>query len=215
MSENAEFHFSRLLAELLRLQRWAGGESVSADRIFGLLHGFESVLSEEKESFGVSREAEEAIEDLLDDVEAGKQSTDGRSIKDRLRSEGVDELVALKVMKFCTLSGRFTDGILKVAQGRGGFGSTLKSVRQPEQDWLGALHYMELVDTTEGVRKPLHGVFAPAIPRVGEFVTPQRGSQMVVVAIEHQVTILGEDEGINQPTMIPYVILEAADGEDS
>jgi hypothetical protein len=37
----------RILAELLRLQPWAGGESVSAARIYGLMHGFESVIQDE------------------------------------------------------------------------------------------------------------------------------------------------------------------------
>ena len=112
-------------------------------------------------------------------------------------------------MLLCRLESRFLDGIEKIAQGR--IFPRLLKPRQPEQDWFGALHYMELFDSTEGVHKPLHSVFAAAIPRVGEFVTPQHGSQMRVVAVEHAAIALGESEGVSQPCLVPHVILEAID----
>ena len=66
----------QILAEILRLQRWAGGESVSADRVFGLMHGFETVIREESEGFGITEETQDKVEDLLEDVESGKQSSE-------------------------------------------------------------------------------------------------------------------------------------------
>ena len=153
---------AQILAEILRLQRWAGGESVSVDRIFGLMHGFESVIRQESESFGISEETQEKVEDLLEDVEAGKQSVDGMSIKDRLRRENIDDMDAKCVMLLCRLQSRFTEGIEKIAQGH--VFSGLQKPRSPEQDWFGALHYMELVDCTEGVHKKMHAVFALLFP---------------------------------------------------
>jgi hypothetical protein len=45
----------------------------------------------------------------------------------------------------------------------------------------------------------MHAVFAPAVPRVGEYVTPQNDSQMQVVAVEHHAIGQGNHEGISQP----------------
>ena len=70
----SNFVFSRLLAELLRLQKWTAGESVSAARIYGLMHGFEESLHEESSTFGVSRELQRKVEDVLDDVGKGVQA---------------------------------------------------------------------------------------------------------------------------------------------
>jgi len=204
-------HQARILAETLRLQRWAGGESVSADRIFGLMHGFESVIRQEAEGFGISEDTQEKVEDLLEDVEAGRQSTDGRSIKDRLHREKIDEIDAEKVMLLCRLQSRFTESIEKIAEGKGCVFPRLRRPRHPEQDWFGAIHYMELVDCSEGVRKKMHAVFAPVVPRVGEFVTPQSGSQMRVVAVEHVAITQGDSEGVSQPCLVPHVMLEPVD----
>ncbi len=210
-----DFHQARILAEVLRLQRWAGGESVSADRIFGLMHGFETVLRQESESFGVSEETQEKMEDLLEDVEAGKQSPDGPSIKDRLRRDGIDETDAGRVILLCRLQSRFTEGIEKIAQGQGCIFPSLRQHRLPEQDWFGALHYMELVDCTEGVHKKMHAVFAPAIPRVGEFVTPQNGSAMRVTGVDHVAITQGDSEGVSQNCLVPHILLEAIDDDEN
>lgn len=104
----------RILAELLRLQRWAGGDAVTADRIFGLMHGFETVIAEEKESFGISRETQSKVEDMLEDVERGKQSTDGYDIKQRLLEDQIDESTAAKVLELCRLQSRFTEAYEKL-----------------------------------------------------------------------------------------------------
>lgn len=209
----ADLYHTRILAEILRLQRWAGGESVSADRIFGLMHGFESIIREESEGFGITQETQEKVEDLLEDVEADKQSTDGSAIKDRLHRNDIDEIDAENVMLLCRLQSRFIEGIEKISQGRGCVFPRLYGPRLPEQDWFGALHYMELVDCTEGVHKKMHAVFAPAVPRVGEFVTPENGSQMRVVAIDHVVITQGESEGMSQPTLVPHILLETIDDD--
>ena len=202
-------HCAQILAELLRLQRWAGGESVSAARIFGLMHGFETVIREESEGFGVTEETQEKVEDLLEEVENGKQPVSGRSIKDRLRREKIKDSDAKRVMLLCLLQSRFTEAVEKIAKARVFAG--LKAPRLPEQDWFGALHYMELVDCTKDVHKKLHAVLAPAIPRVGEIVTPQNGSQMRVVEVEHVAITQGESEGILQPSLVPHIYLEAID----
>ena len=90
---NQNFHFVRLLAEVLRIQKWAAGEAISASRIFGLMHGIESVCRQESESFGISEAVQDKVEDILEEIETGTQKTDGMSIKDRLRADGIDELM--------------------------------------------------------------------------------------------------------------------------
>ncbi|QDU95176.1 hypothetical protein Pla8534_29880 [Lignipirellula cremea] len=100
---------ARILAELLRLHRWAGGDSTSAARVFGLMHGFETALRQESESFGISEETQDLVEDMLDDVENGKQSADGPSIKSRLHAAGVGEVDAGAVMRLCLLQSQFLD----------------------------------------------------------------------------------------------------------
>ncbi len=203
-----------LLAEVLRLQRWAGGEHVSADRIFGLMHGFESVIEQETESFGISEETQRKVEDLLEDVDFDRQSTMGMAIKDRLRSDGIKETDAGKVMQLCRLQSRFGPAIDKIIEGQGSVFASLGRRRLPEQDWFGALHYMELVDCTEGARNKMYAVFAPAVPRVGEILTPQQGSNMRVVGVDHLVINQGEQEGLSQHCLVPHVLLEAIeDGE--
>jgi hypothetical protein len=209
-----ELDRARLLAEVLRLQRWAGGESVPAARIFGLMHGFQSVLDQESESSGISKETQRKVEDLLEDVENGKQCSDGPSIKNKLREKEVDEIDAQCVMEMCRLESRFIQGIKKIANGRGSVFASVDKLRLPEQDWFGAFHYMELYDSTEEVSKKLHAVVAPVVPRVGEVVVPQSGSRMLVVAVEHVLAKQGEGEGVGQVIMIPYVYLESIDDQE-
>src|SRR5262249_9572319 len=104
---------ARIMAEVLRVQRWAGGDSVSAARVFGLQHGFETTVREESIP-AVSEMIQDKVEDLLADVQAGKQKTDGLSIKDRLLQDGVDEEAARLVMEQCRLESRFPDEVVRI-----------------------------------------------------------------------------------------------------
>jgi len=204
---------AKLLAEVLRVQRWAGGDAVSAARIHGLLHGFESVLNEEIESFGISEEVQDKVETMLEDVESGKQATDGLAIKDRLRHDNVDETDAARVLELCRLQERFPEEI-DALTGLGSIFPGVSKLRQPEQNWFGALHYMELVDCTEDVHKKLHAVFAASVPRIGEVVTPENGTAMEVVAVEYSIVSQGEHESVSQPILVPFIYLEAIEDEN-
>lgn len=203
-----------VLAEILRLQRWAGGDSVSAARTFGLMHGIESVIRLETESYGISEETQRKIEDILADIENDKQSTDGMSLKARFRDDGIRETDVSTVMELCRLQSRFGEAINKIIQDAGSLFSHLANSNLPEQGWFGALHYMELVDCTEGARKKLHAVFAPTVPRVGEIVMPENGSPMLVTTVEHRVVTLGRQEGQSQHCLVPYVCLEAISDDE-
>lgn len=206
---------SRLLAEILRIQRWIGGESVSAERVFGLLHGFECTLRQEEESFGISDELCSKVEDVLEDVESGEQATDGPSIKHRLHTNGIDELDAFCVMRFCWLGGRFTDGIKQIANGQGSVFSTASQPNLPETDWIGTPQYMELIDCTEGQRNKMHAVFAASLPRVGETITPENGSAMVVIGIDHVIDSRSDVQDVRYSRLIPHVLLEPADQSEN
>ncbi len=193
----------RLLAEILRLHRWAGGDAVSAARIFGLMHGFESVLTEEQ-SPGISRETQDKVEDLLEKVEAGEQSVDIRAIKNYLRGVKVNESDAASVMQLCRLQSRFSDGVEKIAKSPGSSFAPLLRERASERNWHGALHYLELIDS-DGDK--MHGTFSPCVPRIGETVCPERGSRMKVVAVEHVAVALKKNPGPRDVLLIPHVIL--------
>lgn len=210
----AQFPLSIILAEVLRLQRWAGGESVSADRIFGLLHGFESTLDQEAGSFGISRELQDKVEDIIEDVEHGRQSADGMAIKQRLLRDDIDETDAGHVIKLCILQGRFREGTEKLTSASSHF-HYLTSLDAPELQWLGSLHYLELVDCTEETQTKLHGCFAPTIPRIGEVLTPENGSPMRVVDVEWVVISQGNDAGLRQNVLVPHVYLECESDQDS
>jgi hypothetical protein len=206
---------STILAEVLRLQRWAGGEAVPADRIYGLLHGFESVLDQENETYGLSRELQDRIEDILDDVENGKQSPEGMLIKQRLLHDRIDETAAAKVIRLCILQGRFPDATGQLTAPSSHF-HHLSIQSPPELQWFGSLHYLELVDCTEDAHKKLHACFAPTIPRIGEFLTPENGPRMRVVDVEWVMISQGEDEGQRQNMLVPHVYLECiTDSSDS
>jgi hypothetical protein len=205
---------AKLLAEVLRVQRWAGGDSVSAARIHGLMHGFESVLKQELESFGVSEDVQEKVEQILVDIESGQQATDGLAIKDRLRRDHINETDAIRVLELCRLQEHFPEEIDVLTKELGSAFPHIDRMRQPEQNWFGALHYMELVDCTEDVHKKLHAVFAASVPRIGETVTPENGTAMEVVGVEYMIISQGEREGVLQPILVPYVYLEAIDDEN-
>lgn len=179
------------------------------------MHGIESVIRHEEDSFGISEETQNAVEDMLEDVDCGKQSTDGPAIKDRLRRDGVDESDAATIMELCQLQSRFGPAIEKVMNGKGSVFSHVGGTRPNEQNWFGSLHYMELVDCTEGSRNKMYSVFAPVVPRVGETLSPQHGSRMRVVGVNYDVIDQGEHQGTLQHCLVPYVLLEAIDDDEA
>jgi hypothetical protein len=205
---------SKLLAEILRLQRWAGGQpDRGADRVFGLTHGFETVIQQEKQ-IGISEETQRHVEDILQDVDSGEQSTDGMAMKDRLYEKGISEPDAATVMQLCRLQNRFDEAVEKVASGEGSRFGSLKSGAAPEAQWLGALHYIELVDGTDGAKKKLHAVYAACVPRVGELVKPEKGSLMEVINVSHVASRQLDSDGNAQVVLTPYVTLKAIDDDD-
>jgi hypothetical protein len=205
---------SVVLAELLRIQRWAGGDSVSSARIFGLMHGVESVIRKEHESFGISEETQDKVEDL-EDIESGKQSINDMAIKDRLDRDGVRETQAATVIELCRLQGRFTDAVEQlIGNPSATFGYLQRSV-PPEHSWFGSLHYMELVDCTEGAKKKMHAVVAASVPRVGETITPQSGSTMHVVGVDYVIVNQSRQEGLSQHALVPHVLLEGLESGEA
>ncbi|MCA9200669.1 MAG: hypothetical protein KDA87_24180, partial [Planctomycetales bacterium] len=68
-----------------------------------------------------------------------------------------------------------------------------------------------LIDCTDDVNKKMHSILAPTVPRVGEFVTPQNGSRMVVIGVEYLVAQQGKGENVRDNFLIPHVMLEVAD----
>jgi hypothetical protein len=169
------------------------------------MHGFQSAL-EEEQTLGITREIQDKVEDVLEDVEAGKQSADSTSVKSRLRQEDVRESDAALVMQLCRLQNRFPEAVEKIAKARGSrFGRLLRG-RSNERDWHGALHYLELYDS-DGEK--LHATFSPCVPRVGELVRPQRGPRMKVVAVEHVAVPLKDKAEGQDVLLIPHVKLRA------
>lgn len=156
---------SQLLAEVQRLQRWAGGDSVSAARIYGLMHGFESIIDSESERFGISRETQTKVEDILEEIDHGKQSAEWKWIKDRLHSDGIVEEDANRVMELCRLQSRSTNVLDQIAEEQGEPPNHLRPERLPEHDWFGALHYVELAENSPDPGEQSHAVLSPNVPR--------------------------------------------------
>lgn len=204
---------SQLLAEILRIQHWAGGEAIDPDRIYGLMKGFESVIADEVETFGISADQQDLVEDLLEAIEAGSQSPNEMAIKSRLREVGVDESTARTVIKYCWLGERFTEAIQKISAAQGPF-LHVETMRQPEDDWFGSLHYCELVDCTEGAHRSMHAVFTAAIPQVGSIIVPENGSPMRVVGVEYVVSSSDPLRKSRYSILIPHVLLQAADDDE-
>ena len=71
------------------------------------------------------------------------------------------------------------------------------------------------MDCTEGARNKMYAVFAPTVPRVGEIVTPQNGSAMRVVGVDHVVTAQGREQSLSQYYLVTHVLLEAIDDEET
>jgi hypothetical protein len=207
----------RILGEILQLQRWAGGNAIAADRIHGLLNGFETAINEELDHFsrnGISEAQQNHVEDMLQAIDQGTASVDPQAIKTWLRTAGLDETIAAEVFQRCLLQSRFTDVINKIADHRGSQFDHLAH-RSPFSvgQWLGSLHYIELVDSSGETDKKMHGVFAPCVPRIGEILTPEGGQCMQVVEVEHVVTTINTD-GVAQTILVPHVYLEPVDQAD-
>lgn len=196
----------RILAEVLRIQRWAGGDSVSAARIFGLMNGFESTLRREAERGVITEATQEKVEDILEEIEGGEQSPTWMWVKGRLHSAGIDESDARAVMELCRLEGRFVDALDQIHKATGGHEGHAPDL--PEHQWFGSLHYVELVDFSGDNRKPLHAVFAPSVPAVGDSITPQGGETMVVVDVDHVVISQGEEGEKVVHYLVPHVLLK-------
>src|SRR5258708_4177703 len=88
---------NQILAPLVLLQRWAAGDSIDAARIFGLMHGFESIQRLDRPT-SVSEETQTLVEDILEEVDNDRLKATPAGIKSRLRAVNVDETVAAKVM---------------------------------------------------------------------------------------------------------------------
>jgi hypothetical protein len=203
----------RILAEILRLQRWAGGEAVDAARLFGLMHGFETALRSENGGL-ITEEAQKRVVDMLDEVDRDPASAS--YIDARLRAAGIGRDTAIKVMELCRLQGRFTNAIKEIASAPHApaeYRSLEETEPGPESQWFGALHYLELVDCTKGIEKKLHAVFSPGIPRIGEFIEPERGSSMEVVDVRYVAIRQTGSEYAPLPMLVPYVYLRAIDEE--
>ena len=176
-----------------------------------LMHGVESVISQEVESFGISEETQSKVEDLLQEIENDETAFDAMSVKQRLLGDGVDVSDAGKIVELCRMQGRFPDAVDKLVTEPDTLFHHLKRTTPPEKNWFGATHFIELVDCTAGARNKLHGVFAPAVPRVGEIVVPEGGSKMIVIGVEHHMAPQGIEEGIPTHHLIPHVLLKAVD----
>jgi len=196
--------FGKLLAEVLLLQRLAAVDEVPASRVYGLMHGFESAIKAEV-PLPVTEDEQDKVEQMLEDIEYKKQKSDGLSLKDRMRDDDVDEGVAHRVMEHAAAAGRFVKEVKK-ALGH-------EPARSPERDWRGQMIYMELIDVSGETHKKLNAVWGPAIPRIGEFVTPMAGSRMRVVDVEHLIVMLSKSEGQPFPCLAPHIYLQPIEDE--
>jgi hypothetical protein len=211
----------RALAEVLRLQRWAGGECADglSARLFGLLHGFETILNEEigeeetGRELGISNKVQTQVEEVLDELD-GRDGDAGDftfTFKDRMHKLKIEETDADKVMQLCLLQDRFPEVIKKI---RREAEKSLGGERSIESQWFGSLHYLELIDVTEGVEKKMYAVMSPCVPRIGETMEPEAGSLMKVVHVRYCVSRQMDSQGCAEAILVPYVLLEPVQQDD-
>ena len=115
------------------------------------MHGFESVLQGEQPA-GITESTQRKVEDLLDEIDVRKTSIDWLSLKSHLREIEGDESDAALVMRLCPcraalamLSRRSRVARLAVCAS--------SAIEIGGAQWFGAIHYVELVDSTEGCIK--------------------------------------------------------------
>ena len=219
-----ELRYARTLADILHLHRWAGGDQVDLATIFGLAKGIESVIRETlPEEDGISSETQRKIEDILDDVDRGKQSTDSISLKNRLHREGISDTDAITIMRLCILQRRFTSAIKKISEGPGGTFESIFMEKTETSNWDGAKIYMELVLETDEGRLETIPTFAPCLPRVGETIDLSYLFDKKAGEMRMEVVGIGYDahrmkDPLDQHPMaqlVPYVILEPCVSEDN
>lgn len=174
-----------LLAEVLRIHHWAGGDQESLARAYGLANGFESVINEELESFGISEETQSKVEDILEEIDEDEGLAGGMSLKSRLREADVEEPDAGIVMRLCYLQGRHVDAIDKIATSPDSIFPRVNQPELPELSWSGATVYMELIDCSGGAKNKMNAIFAPCVPRIGEAVTLEDGRTLRVVDVRY------------------------------
>lgn len=222
MSTVTERQVGRVLAEVLRLQRWAGAwDEASPARLFGLMHGFESALrkefadeGEEILGIGISEETENVVEEILQQIDQAIESErplDGQWLKGQLWEKSVSETDAIQIMRFLKLQNHLVEAIDAVAPWI--HAPLARPEAADETRWFGGLQYMELYDTTEGARKKLHSAFAASVPRVGEIVEPENGSAMAVVKVSHVARTERDSNGFKRLILVPHVDLEAIEEE--
>lgn len=201
----------KLLAEVMLLQRWAGGDPVSLAQMFGLANSVESVLEEAKPNV-ISRETQDKVEDILDDVRNGRQDPDGMALKERLHSDGISETDAQTIMRLCVLENRFGDAVKTIAEAPGSTFSTVLDSPSSNHQWYGALHYLELFD--ESQHTPMLSVFSPCVPRIGETIETLKGSPMRVVDVRYSAQPVPDPLGGHQQrVLVPTVHLEPIDND--
>lgn len=199
-----------LLAEVLRIHRWAGSNEATAAKVFGLLHGIETVINpDDAEPMGISRETQDKFDDILDEIESTSQPANGMSLKARLRSDGIDEVDAKTLLDYYRLSGKFAEAIDMIAQADGSI-YTSRTVNSDERNWRGGLNYFEICyDLPDGTHKTI-GVFSPTVPRIGETVNLRDQQAMRVVDVVY--LLCDDDEPTNGSTqyLLAHVIVEPA-----
>ena len=217
-----ELRYARTLSDILHLHRWAGGDQVDLATIFGLANGIESVIRETlPEENGISSETQDKIEDILVDVDKGKESTDSLFLKQRFHREGISDTDAITIMQLCILQGRFTGVIKKISEAGGAY-STVFMGKTKSSEWDGAKIYMELVLETGKDRLEIISTFAPCLPRVGEtidlsylFDKKAGEMRMEVVGIGYDAHRM-KDPLDKHPMaqLIPHVFLVPCESED-
>lgn len=110
--------FGKLLGEIYRIQNRQGHCPVSESVIYGLLHGFETVIDQEIERVGyISKEDLRAVEDILNeyhvDDEKLQELTGFYDIESQLEERGISRSKAMEIFTYLKADRRFNHVIEK------------------------------------------------------------------------------------------------------
>lgn len=189
-----------LLAEVLTIQQWIGRYDLKAGRVAGIKNGVASHVSEMLFE-PITEEDQEALDDILYDIERDELSPGKQEVRRRLRQSGVSESKLLRYLDVCKHDRYFTDAIEAIANDDYSHDDSVEPTYPAKPPFLGGMIYFELIDMTDHTR-PL-ACIGPVVPRVGELIEPIKGDAQRVLEVRHVINT--DEESPNYKTMTPCV----------
>jgi hypothetical protein len=212
MSES-QIMLGRLLAEIL-MGTTRQQYQVDAATLFGLRHGFERVIDEMLSGERpISRETEDAIVEVVDSMAEDTASASALELERILLKQGISRQTILAVLRYLFLKGQDYEDIVHAIERSSRVPSEYRNLTRVEVDGPAAdLFPIEIVEVDDdGQMLKKTETYTNTVPRLGEFISPDRGQRQVVIEVVYRVS-KRHPERVPSPTLTPFVIIQ--DGDD-